>query len=315
VAVVALVAVHQVPTWRAEAWRFARASRNLRDREVTMGKTIGAFPGVERLLVATGPGGGATIAFAADRPAVDLVGVSAHRALPFHRAATQGAGATLELLERLGARDRPNVLVFDPDQWPEVAAIFGRRLFGVASAGNILTSSPELVAYRADWSSFDPSSQPHGLAKGERMHDELDVGDLLSEAAHGWSGAAGVVWWRVLPEVDGAVGEVFDGGRSLSPGTRATATLAIPPGGGRLVARLLASQSPKVHVSVAGVGTDLDDLALDSEVVAPSDSSRRGFSQASFALPRGLPSPSTLVFSVEGEAQLHHVWVVAASAR
>jgi hypothetical protein len=294
--------VHQLPNFRDQVWFFARASRNIRDQQVTAGKTIARLK-AKRVLV----GDAGAITFAADVPGLDLIGLGGYRDYPFARAALHGLGASIELIERMPDADRPDVMAIYPSWWGDLPLIFGRRIVGIPVAGNVICGGAEKVLYRADWSPLERASAPRRLRKGERVIDELDVADLVSEREHGYSlpqPGVGFVVFRVLPEqgVGPRPRDLFDAGRHVPGGQREAMRLRMPARGGRLVMRTVGTSSVKVTLGVEGLDADVD------QVIVPAS---KTWQEVSFELPKGLPSPaSAWLFASDGDLFDYHLWVV-----
>ena len=123
-ALVALFVVHQAPKMRDQIWFFGRASRNIRDQHITAGRVLRQMtPRPKRVLV----GDAGALLYASDLPGLDLIGLGGYHDLPFARAGVHGLGATLELIERMPAADRPDVFAIYPSWWGDLPSWFGRR--------------------------------------------------------------------------------------------------------------------------------------------------------------------------------------------
>ncbi|AKT37321.1 hypothetical protein [Chondromyces crocatus] len=290
--------LHQLPRMRDQIWFFARASRNIRDQHLVAGSILKEM-NVRRILV--GDAGG--LIYAADRPGLDLIGLGGYHDLPFARAGIHGLGASLELLERIAPGDRPDVMAIYPTWWGNLPAIFGKRLIGVPVIGNVICGGAEKVIYRADWSPLEQRAVPFSLRKGERIVDELDVADLMSERAHGYQHPrpqGGFVAFNVLPEPLPGGSDRFDAGRVIHGGRSESAKMRAPAGAGRLVARTV---TPKpVTVEVREGARVLGVLTF---------AGKQGWSEASLDLPTGLPETLALTLTpVDGEWVDHHVWIL-----
>jgi hypothetical protein len=190
--------LHQAPNMRDQIWFFGRASRNIRDQHVVAGKVLAGLK-ARRVLV----GDAGALLYASDMPGLDLIGLGGYHDLPFARAGVHGLGASLELIERIAPDDRPDVMAIYPTWWGDLPVMFGKRLVSVPVVGNVICGGAEKVIYKADWSALDRAGQPRSLREGERVLDELDVADLISEKAHDYAfprPGMGFVAFRVLPE-------------------------------------------------------------------------------------------------------------------
>lgn len=298
VALGALLWAHQLPRMRDQIWFFARASRNIRDQHLVAGSILAEMK-PRRILV----GDAGALIYAADRPGLDLIGLGGYHDLPFARAGVHGMGASLELVERIPPADRPDMMAIYPTWWGELPAIFGKRVVGVPVVGNVICGGAEKVIYRADWSPMEHQAMPFSLRAGERVVDELDVADLMSERAHGYQfpqPQMGFVAFHVLPHPREPKRDRFDAGRVIPGGRSESARLAAPRGAGRLVARTVTPRPARVEVRAG-------DRAL-GELRFPGGAA---WAEAELALPAGLPETLALTLTpVEGEWVDHHLWIL-----
>ena len=266
--VVAAFWAHQAPNMRFETWFFGRASRNVRDQHIVTGEKLRRY-GATKVLV----GDAGAIVYAADIAGLDLIGLGGYHDLPFARASGLGVGATLELLEHVPPRDRPDSMALYPSWWGDLPGLFGKRVDSTPIAGNVICGDFEDVIYKADFAALDPSGMPRSLLEGERVVDELDVGDLVSERTHDYAlgrGALGFVDYRVLPvstdaraadwvtgdphptgDSEGArdrTRDLFDAGRVIPMGGEESATMRAPEGPARLALRTIVARSLYVDV-------------------------------------------------------------------
>nr|WP_240807143.1 hypothetical protein [Polyangium spumosum] len=296
--VVVVYGLNQAPNMRDQIWFFGRASRNIRDQHVVAGKVL-AERRAKRVLV----GDAGALIYASDLPGIDLIGLGGYHDLPFARAGVNGLGAQIELLERIPPQDRPDYMALYPTWWGDLPALFGRRLVGVPVVGNVICGGAEKVIYRADWSALDRSGWPRTRRDGERIVDELDVADLVSEKAHGYNfprPGMGYVVHRVLPEPGQKVRELFDAGRIVPHGQAELAKLAAPKRGGRLVVRTVAGRQIAAEVRADG-------RLLGKLEARPGPT----WTEPSIELPADLPPHFQLsITPVEGEWITYHVWVL-----
>jgi hypothetical protein len=289
----------QAPNFRDQVWFFARACRNIRDQHMVAGKRLAALA-PRRVLV----GDAGALLYVADRPGLDLIGLGGYRDLPFARAGVHGLGASIELLERMPARDRPDVMAIYPSWWGELPTLFGTRIDEVPVLGNVICGGSEKVLYRADWSALDPEGAPRSLRRGEGVVDELDVADLVNEKEHGYAfphPQAGFVDFRVLSDPADRSRDLFDAGRVIPEGRTETARVLAPEGRGRLVVRTAAAQPAKVEVRADGAPIGRLEITPDP----------RDWSEPSIELPAGLRERFELSLTpVEGEWTDYHAWIV-----
>ncbi len=259
---------HQSPKMRDQKWFFGRASRNIRDQHLTLGKYL-AETKPHRVLV----GDAGAILYESDRPGLDIIGLGGYHGLPFARAGVQGLPATLELIERIPVNDRPDVLAIFPTWWGILPVWFGGevlRRFPVE--GNVICGGYEHVVYQADWRLLNTGDrmrwQPETSLVGEtleRKRVEVDVGDLVSEKAaryrfdqpqNGWTDM------RILPDPADPQHDLFDAGRRIAVGKSESFDARGLVLGKRihLVVRTAQESSAKVRVRIDGADAGTLDL-------------------------------------------------------
>jgi hypothetical protein len=289
---------HQLPQMRDQIWFFGRASRNIRDQHLAAGHRLVEL-GARRVLV----GDAGALMYASDLPGVDLIGLGGYHDLPFARAAVHGLGASLELLERMPERDRPDAMAIYPSWWGDLPTVFGRRVADVPVYGNVICGGAEKVIYKADWSALDRSGRPKAIQPGERVLDELDVADLVSEQRHRYTfphPSMGFVELRVLADPAHPERDLFDAGRVVPAGQAESARVRVPPAGGRILVRTASGHPNEIEVRVDG-------RPLGRIPIAPS----KGWQEPSIDLPPGLPAEIDLALvPVEREWLDCHVWIL-----
>jgi hypothetical protein len=207
---------HQIPKMRDQKFFFGRASRNIRDQHLAIGKYLKELQ-PSRVLV----GDAGAILYESDRPGLDIIGLGGFKALPFARAGVHGLASTLELLENVPARERPDVLAIFPTWWGPVPSWFTSevmRRFPVE--GNVICGGYEQNVYKADWHLLTTGQFTRfGVPKGEKIRAEIDVADLLSERASHYAFDRPNNGWtemRVLPDPADTHLDMFDGGRRIA---------------------------------------------------------------------------------------------------
>jgi hypothetical protein len=305
--------VHQLPNFRDQVWFFARASRNIHDQHILAGEILRQLR-PRRVLV----GDAGALLYASDRPGLDLIGLGGYHDLPFARAGVHGLGASLELIERMRPEDRPDMMAIYPSWWGDLPVLFGKKITEVPVYGNVICGGAEKVLYKATWDALDHEGKPRSLRDNERVTDELDVADLISEKEHQYvfpHPDMGFVTFRVLPDLADPRRDLFDAGREIPGGQSERARMKMPSNGGRLIVRTASTHGAKIDVRIAGksVGT----LSLDERHKAdprhdpPIPATDRGWSELAIDLPPGLPPTVELeLASIDGWAD-HHVWIVA----
>jgi hypothetical protein len=298
VAVVGLYWQHQLPQMRDQIWFFGRASRNIKDQHLVAGHRLAAM-GARRVLV----GDAGALMYASDLPGLDLIGLGGYHDLPFARAGVHGLGASLELIERMPAGQRPDAMAIYPSWWGDLPTLFGRRLEAIEVHGNVICGGAEKVLYKADWSTLDRGGFPRVIHPGEHVADELDVADLVSEKQHRYAfphPSMGFVDFRILGDLIDPQRDLFDAGRLIPEGQTETAHVHAPRAGGRLVVRTAVGH--RVEVLVRIDGREMGRLAL-----APS----KGWIEPALDLPAGLPAEVELSLTpVAGEWLDCHVWIL-----
>jgi hypothetical protein len=302
-AIVILFERHQRPNMRDQIWFFGRASRNIRDQHVTTGRLLSS-PKMRRILV----GDAGAIIYASDRPGLDLIGLGGYDDLPFARAGVHGLGASLELIERIPDDDRPDMMAIYPSWWGDLPSLFGRRVMGVPVVGNVICGGAEKVIYRADFRALDRAGRPASLRPGERVVDELDVADLVSEREHGYEfphPSMGFVLFHVLADPANPARDLFDAGRHIPFGRSETARMRAPSGPGRLIVRTAPEGKAALDVSIDG-------RAVGQASVGHKD---HGWSEPSIDIPAGLaPTFELSLTRALGDWTSYHIWVVEGGA-
>ncbi len=302
VAVAAMVvfAVTQRPRFRDQVWFFGRASRNIRDQHVRVGRLLrGMQPPVRRVLV----GDAGAIPYAANVPALDIIGLGGQRGLPFARATRQGVGAAVELIERMAPEDRPDLMAIYPSWWGPFPLWFGVELAAVPVSGNVICGGPEKVIYRADWSALERTSIPDTILPGERVVDDVDFADLVSERQHELEthGFLGFIEMKRFPHIVDRSREVFDAGRVIAPG--GTAEFALHGIERGKPTRMLLRFAPASAASVK--------LWVDGKVAGEFDLSHSdGWVERSIVLDTEEQAPTRArIEATKEEHVIYHLWV------
>jgi hypothetical protein len=251
---------HQIPKMRDQKWFFGRASRNIRDQHLTLGKYLAELK-PRRVLV----GDAGAILYESDRPGLDIIGLGGYHLLPFARAGVHGLPATLELLERIPDADKPDVLAIFPTWWGVLPVWFASdvmRRFPVE--GNVICGGYEHVVYRADWHVLGTGDHIRMLPPGEtRPRAQVDVADLVSEKANGYEFDHPSNGWtdmRVLPDPTDTRHDMFDGGRRIAVGKSETwlARGLTPNAPAHLVIRTAPESATHLRVRVGDVESVVD---------------------------------------------------------
>lgn len=187
----------------AQVRYFRDCCENIHHQHARIARALSEL-GAGRVLV----GDAGAIPYLSGRPAIDALGLGGYRRMPWVRAATEGEGATLELLQSLPAAERPTHLALYPNWFGETTRRFGREVHRETLENNVICGGTVKAIYVADWRAFDGDVAPAGAT------DELDVADVVSERAHAYGSPAPDGGW---PKVE-VLGGVFDAGRALVPG-------------------------------------------------------------------------------------------------
>lgn len=190
---------------------FARASGNIEQQQAEVARKLAALsPRPRRVLV----GDAGAIPYLSGLSALDGLGLGGYHDLPFARASVHGIPAIVELIERMPASERPDVMAIYPGWFPELARSFGEQMFSVRIEDNVICAAPEKVVYAADWSTLAPSGEARAGAVFE-----LDVADLVDERAHGYTFPRPQAGWVIGATLRDAGGRPrFDAGRIIPQG-------------------------------------------------------------------------------------------------
>jgi hypothetical protein len=305
VALAALFVVQQAPNMRDQIWFFGRACRNIRDQHLRAGLLLRQLNPPPRR-VAVGDAG--ALMYASDLPGLDIIGLGGYHNFPFARASVHGVGATIELIERMPISERPDVLAIYPSWFPSLAMFFGRPIVMVPVEGNVICGGSHKGIYRADWTLLNTGARPMTLEKFERVIDDLDVADLMSEREHGYSfqgPQTGFVQFRILPDARDGSRDVLDAGRVLLSGRTERFSLRSPSFG--TTARLIVRSAP---VDKGTVEVTIDGVRLGELVLEPGD----GWTELSLGLPYDSKRERQMQVTFEAQNTREwtnfHIWVV-----
>ncbi len=290
---------HQAPRMNDQVWFFARASRNILDQHVRAGRLLKKL-GIKRVLV----GDAGALTYTSDRPGLDLIGLGGYHAFPFARSGVHGLGASLELIERIAPADRPDIMAIYPSWWGELPTQFGHFLMAVPVAGNVICGGAEKVLYRADWRALDRQGRPRSLREGEKIVDELDFADLLSERNHDYDfprPRMGFVSYRLLRDPNNRNRDLFDAGRLIPANETAGALMRAPRRAGRLILRVAPEHPVRIEVLVNG------------QVAGQLDAKPRSgaWQELSLRLPTTTASELRIgLRPVDAQSIHYHLWIV-----
>jgi hypothetical protein len=192
-----------------------------------------------------------------------------------------------------------------PSWWGDLPGWFGHYLFETPVLGNVICGGAQKVVYRTDWRALGNGGRPRTLRSGERVADELDVADLVSEAEHAYDlggPTSGFVEMRVLPDPEDRTRDMFDAGRRIPEGRSERFRVRVAPDRpSRLIVRTVPERNGRVDVIVHGVR--IATLVLGAattwhELATDLPSSGRGTVDIALRVASG------------GDWVDHHIWIV-----
>jgi len=300
-AVTLLFAWQLVPNFRFQAWYFGRAARNIYDQHVRLGQLLhdGERPPP---LVLVGDAG--AIPYMSEGPTLDVIGLGGYKGLPFARATRAHVSAAVELIERLPAAERPELLAIYPSWWDELPLWFGERVGEVPARGNVICGAPSKVIYAAKWAPLDGSALPFGLLPTEQVTAEFDWADVMSERAAAYQrtpSAGGRVASKLLPDPAQPKRDVFDAGRNTPAGATERFVLR-----GTIPGRPL-----KLIVRAAPVADLVIPVSVDGKRAAPLRLPRTdGWLEVGIELPPPASNEIVIELGASGERVLYHAWAI-----
>lgn len=298
-AAVLTAALAPMPWFPRQIDHFARASANIAGQQAEVARRLAMRePRPRRVLV----GDAGAIPYLSGLDAIDGLGLGGYGELPFARASVHGVPAVVELIERLPASARPDVLALYPSWWRGLADVFGRRVDAVRIADNVICAADEKVIYEADWSALAPAGEARPFAI-----DELDIGDLVDERAHRYELPAPHGGWMIGAVLADSGRARFDAGRIIPEGRReAFEVLArVPRGAARLVLRTDGGAVGRIRVAVERGGRPVSarEIALPArasdrwaEIEAPFDDLGGG--------------DRVTIFAAQGAFRSFHAWIM-----
>jgi hypothetical protein len=172
------------------------------------------------------------IAYYGDGKVYDMLGlVTNHQA----GIANNGPGARFEFLESLPPERRPTHFAYYPG-WMGTHEFWGNVLKHTSLRPGIekrrLVGEGDMQIIEASWDHVHSGERPLNDHTGWAVVDRVDIADMASERAHGWSGRMGrrrvgdpTARWSLV-ERETMSGLVIDGGRTIrGGGERFTVTL------------------------------------------------------------------------------------------
>ncbi|HWL89198.1 MAG TPA: hypothetical protein VNO21_25520 [Polyangiaceae bacterium] len=301
IAALVLAQLHQEPNYRGQKWFFGRAARNIRDQHIVAGRWLARLR-PRRVLV----GDAGALIYASQRPGLDIIGLGGFHDLPFARAGVQGLPATLELIERMPPQERPDVLAIFPTWWGVLPTWFSDGVLArFPVEGNVICGGYEDVIYHADWHLLGTGNRPRALREDEKVRDEVDVADLVSEAEHRYvfPAAGGFTDMKILTDPADDRRDLFDGGRRIVQGRSE-----------RFVLRHLTQNEPAtliVRSAPEGASRVLVRAATASLTMLEWEASE-GWVEAAFEIPKDkVESEIRIELENQGPGDFvdYHVWI------
>ena len=293
--------LHQAPKFQGQMWFYGRASRNIRDQHMMAARHLRSLtPKPRRVLL----GDAGAIPYVSYLPALDIIGLGGYHDLPFARATRLGVPGAVELIQRMGPRERPDVMALYPSWWGTLPLWFGSRMFGVDVRGNVICGGATKVVYQTDWRALDRGLVPSELTDAEELRDELDFADLLSEKAHHttfgkYPSHLNMKILRVSPT---AREEIWDGGRSTLAGDGASFQLGGVQAGrdAKIWLRIAPSQAGKLELRRAGADAMVREFPAGDQ-----------WRELSFVIPQAqLESLSQVsIVPIKRSLVLYHLWL------
>ncbi len=215
---------------------YTRASRNIHDQQVTVGRRLATERGRDAIVLV---GDAGAIPYVSGLHAVDALGLGGYHGVPFVRAAVLGEAATLELIERLPRGSRPTCLALYPNWFPGITGTFGHETGRVTITDNVICGGVTKGIYDADWSAMRTDGDAPDESLDGPVLDELDAADVVSEERHGYVSPAPHGGWTLFDvRIAGSGARRFDAGRIVPGGVEESFELVAPaPAGSTLVVR------------------------------------------------------------------------------
>jgi hypothetical protein len=292
-AIALLIIAPKVP---GQVKHFRTSSANIRDQHIEVAERLAALPADAKILL----NDAGVIPYVSGRPAVDAMGLGGYHRVPFAHAAVYGEAATIELIERLDPRDRPTHFALYPNWFGTLTSRFGVELDHVTITDNIICAGATKGIYRADWSTLDAPR-----ARAASVVDEIDVGDVIDEAAHGYAPPLPHGGWTTLDVLTAPSGmRRFDGGRTIPDGM--TESFVVARGAsGAIVVRVRVDDG--AHGIVVSTSRTTKELTIEPP--------RAGFWRHGMTTLDAIDGGETIQLRASGgEYRDYHVWIERSTA-
>lgn len=280
---------------------FARSSANIEEQQATVARRLAEQTPLPRRVFV---GDAGAIPYLSGIPGIDGLGLGGYHDYPFARASVHGIPAVIELIERLPESDRPDVLAIYPTWWSDIVnGPFAKERFTVHIEDNVICASPDKVVYSADWSTL---SRANEVRRG--TSDELDIGDLISERAHGYSfprPRGGWVIGTTLKDADGNLR--YDAGRIIPEGQSERFILQLS-GQSRPAMLVLRTDADSISkISIEGIRAGNVMFHREVTVEARKDNA---WNEPTVPLPEVMGGDVVRITALMNAFRHHHLWIV-----
>jgi hypothetical protein len=216
---------------RADMLMYAQDASDLNAQVVALGEHIhNHTPDASIMLHDAG-----ALAYYGDTRVLDMIGLVTNDQA---EVANHGPGARFEMLESLPPERRPTHFAYYAG-WMGQPDFFGNVLFTTPIQRTFsprrMTGAYNMELIVASWDHVGTAERPLDPHPGWSIVDRVDIADLASERAHGWTGRLGrrvftdpTARWSVVEREVGEHGLVIDGGRTIR-GASERFTIAIDP--------------------------------------------------------------------------------------
>jgi len=258
---------------------FAQASQNIDEQQRHVGDMLlWRYYRAGPVLI----GDAGAIPYVGGDRAIDAMGLGGFHRMPFTRAALNGEASTLELIQRMPAKERPTLMALYPNWFPVTTSYFATGLQErVTIENNVICGGPTKLVADTNWAALDRDTPPEGV------FDELDVADVISEDAHAYEGHG----FTVAAVID----DMFDGGRIIPAGEHESFIARASSQNAFIVVR--SDRAIDARVEIGSVLIDL---------VAPA---RDGWNSAK-AGPIAITSGARITIVARQWLRDFHVWIV-----
>jgi len=191
-------------------------------------------------------------------PRSTVIGSVAFAGLPFAAPPAPNIAAAVELIERIPAAERPDLLAIYPGWWSDFPLWFGTRRRRSTGARQVICGGREQGAVPPRWEAARTTAARHTRsAMPKRILDSVDPADLVSEKEHDYALSQAAHRLRVheIAAQSGAAGEdLLDAARLVPPRRERVifgSGTCSPTGRLRLLIRSAPSQNSEFDVTLS----------------------------------------------------------------